>query len=139
MIQIKKADEKIFNILPEGILIFEIESNQLLFANEYMCNTIGYSPADIIQFSLFDIHPIEVTKNTIHQYSKLLNNEINSVNFIPVISKEKKIIYFDVTGKKIIYKNKNCFLGTFRETSSVFEKKEEINSLLKNLSDIKKS
>ncbi|OFY84241.1 MAG: hypothetical protein A3F72_14565 [Bacteroidetes bacterium RIFCSPLOWO2_12_FULL_35_15] len=139
MITIKKSDEKILNILPEGILIFEIESNQILFANEYMCNVIGYSPDDFIQFSLFDLHPIETTKNTVHQYSELLNKEIDTVNLIPVISKGKKIIYFDVAGKKINYKEKKCFLGTFRNSTPIFEKKGKIRSLLTNLSDIKKA
>lgn len=139
MITIKKSDEKILNILPEGILIFEIESNQILFANEYMCNIIGYSPAEFIQFSLFDIHPIETTKNTIREYSELLNNETDCVSLIPVISKGKKIIYFDVAGKTIIYEKRKCFLGTFRNTTSLFEKRKKITSLLTNLSDIKKA
>ena len=127
MIKIKKSDEKIFNLLPDGILIFEIDSKQLLFANEYMCNNLGYSQNDFIQFSLFNVHPVEAIDYAISQYLKLFKNEINTVSFIPFISKGSKILYFDVTGKKIIVGDTNCFLGIFRNSTEVFERNDTTN------------
>lgn len=139
MIQVKKSDEKLLNILPEGILIFDVETNQVLFANECMCETVGYSREEFSQFSLLDLHPIGALESTTRQYSELVSGTVNTVSFIPVVSNQSRLFYFDITGKRITYQDKDCFLGTFRNMTRTYEKKTRINSLLKNLSDIKKA
>src|SRR6218665_4194602 len=139
MIQVKNSDEKLLNILPEGILIFDVETNQVLFANECMCETVGYSAGEFNQFSLPDLHPIGVLESTARQYADLVGGTVSIISFVPVVSSQGRLFYFDITGKRIVYQDKNCFLGTFRNMTRTYEKKMRINSLPKNLSDIKKA
>ena len=53
---------ELFNATYDGILLLDVEQGRILKANEPACRLLGYSPEEIRELTISDLHPYEVPR-----------------------------------------------------------------------------
>jgi len=129
---LKESEEKykaIFEGSTDGILVADIKTKKFMFANPEICKITGYSLKELLKLSVNDIHPKKDLPYVIDQFTKQIRGEIILARDIPVLRKNKKIIYCDVNSRSIEFGGKRYLAGFFRD---ITENKKAENALKKN-------
>ena len=115
--ELKESEEKfraIFDNAGEGILIADAKTKQFTFANPRICKILGYKEKEMLKLKVNDIHPKKDLPNVMEQFKKQLQKKILTSN-LPVLRKDKKIIFCDITATPLIIKGKEYLAGFFLE------------------------
>lgn len=139
-----ESEEKfkaISNQATEGITIADMDGNYV-FVNPAFCNMSGYSEAELLKKTAFDM----VAKKQPKPYKVFFQNKTFQKNFITEITLSRKDgsdYQTEIAAKKIRIKNQDFALGTVRditERKKAEEELKEINSkyqfIIENSEDI---
>ena len=124
---IKKAEQKIkeseqryreiFEGASDGILAADAKAKKFVFANPKICKITGYSEDELLNLGVADIHPKKDLPYVVDQFTKQVQGKLDVAKDIPILRKDKGIIYCDVNSKPIIINGKEVLLGFFRDLS----------------------
>lgn len=134
-----ESEEKyktIFEGANDGILIADIKTKKLILANPRICKITGYSLKDMLKIDVNKIHPKKDLPYVLDQFKKQAQGKITLAKNIPVLRKDKKIIYCDVNSKSIKIGKKKFLVGFFRditERKEIEEKLKESEEKFRNL------
>lgn len=138
----KSRLETIFQYAPDGIILMRLGDKKFLIANHKMCEMLDYSEDELRQMSIQDIHPPEALPSIMDQVKKLLNKEMDYVHNIPVITKNKALIYTDVSAASIVLNGEQYAVGIFRDMTghkmaddALVASEEKYRTLLENIQD----
>ena len=118
--------KSIFDNANDGILVAEPETKKFIAANKMFCEMLGYSPKEIENIGVSDIHPEEALPHVIEQYEKQVKNECNLAPNIPVKRKDGSIFYADVSSSLITLAGKAHLIGIFRDITERKKAQEEL-------------
>jgi PAS domain S-box-containing protein len=127
--QLKESEltlRSVFECAQDGMLIADLESKKFYLGNNKICSMLGYSKEELLQLSIFDIHPKESHELVFRNVSLLAQKKIDLATDIPVKRKDGGIFYADISGGDLTVQGKKCLLGIFRDTT----KKREYLKLL---------
>lgn len=116
--ELKENESKfkiIFDYANDGILIADAETKQFIMANSLICRMLGYSPEEIIQLSVKDIHPEESLDDVLYAFEKQFRQEISLSENLPVKRKDGSVFYADINSSPINIDRKNYLMGIFRD------------------------
>lgn len=122
----EKVLNDIFESAQDGMLVAEVESKKFTLANNKICTMLGYSKEELLQLSIFDIHPEEAHEHVFENVSLLAQKQIDLATGIPVKRKDGTVFYADISGGHLTVQGKESVLGIFRDTT---EKQLYIKSL----------
>ncbi len=132
----KKAEEKIkesekyfrtiFDTATDGILIADLENKKFAMGNRSICQQLGYSPEEIKQLGVMDIHPEKDLSYVMDQFEKQAKGEFTLANNIPIKRKDGTIFYTDVNSNTITLDGKKHLLGFFRDITERKQAEEEL-------------
>jgi len=114
----RESEEKFHSIFEgssDGIVLADVETKQLAVGNSALCQMLGYSPGELTQLGVSDIHPQQDLPHVIEQFEKQLRGEIQLAENIPVKRKDGSILYADIKSTHINIGGKNYLLGMFRD------------------------
>ena len=103
-----KIEEKLFNLNPNPVLIYEEDSLHILKANEAFFTKYGYKKEELPGLTISEIRPsedIEKFNEFITGRSKGADKSLNSVRHM---SKSGNIMYVDVTSHDYPYRGKQA-------------------------------
>jgi len=115
--KIKESEEKfraIFENAGEGILIADAKTKKFAFANPRICKILGYKEKELLKLKVDDIHPKKDLPHVMMQFKKQLQKKILTSN-LPVLRKNKKVIFCDITATPLILNGKEYLAGFFLE------------------------
>jgi len=115
----------IFDSASDGILLVHACDRKFSSANKKMCEMIGYKKEEFGELRMDNIHPEESLPYVIEQYEKLIRKEIPIAHDIPLINKDKIILFTDVSASQIIVDGKEYIISMFRDISD--RKRTELN------------
>lgn len=116
----------IFDHSNDGILLADMEKKRFFIGNETICQMLGYSPDEIKDLGVMDIHPAEDLPYVIDQFEKQARKEIAIAKDLPVVRKDGSVFYADVSAFPITLVGKTYLVGAFRDTT---ERKQAEDSL----------
>ena len=120
---------------PEIMLIHQ--DGKLLFANHHFYTILGYSPEELTLRSLYDlILPEEKERIAQLARDRLAGNLPPESYELKAFSKDKKLLYFDMSFSRITYNNQPAILGIGND---ITDKKENLGTIKKLTAAIEQS
>jgi len=143
---LRASEEKyrsIFEGANDGIISCDLKTGKFLFVNKRMCRLMGYSEKEILKLGVKDLHPPESLPHVLKQFNRIAAGEATEAVDIPVMRKDKSIIYCDI-GSSFSGKNdKTVLLGFFRDVTArkkveteLLEKQHFIERIMEATPDI---
>ncbi len=119
---LKDSEERyrvLFEKSNEGILVADIGTKELLYANPAMCKMLGYTEDELKQMLVSDIHPGESLGKTMSEFEACARGEKDLVPNIPCIQKNGEIFYNNVTTAQINFGSRDCIVCFFTDITEL--------------------
>ncbi|MBD3310642.1 PAS domain S-box protein [Candidatus Woesearchaeota archaeon] len=133
---LKESQEKFRKIFwnsADGIAIADPETRKFTDVNEAFCRYTGYSRKELLDMKLDRIHPKKKLPEVLKSFKKQAKGEMTLAQDIPVVRKDKKIVYADVNSIIITIKRNKRMLGTFRDITEEREAEQKLKEGEKKL------
>jgi PAS domain S-box-containing protein len=140
-----ESEEKykaIFEGAADGILVADIKTKKFILANPKILEITGYPLKEMLKLGVNKIHPKKDLPYVLDQFKKQVQGKIALAKNIPILRKDKKVIYCDVNSKIIEIEGKKYLLGFFRDITErkkieelLKESEEKYRELLENAVD----
>ena len=127
--KLKESEYKldiIFKGAKEGFIAADAKTKKFVLINSAMCKITGYSLKELLRSDISKIHLKKDLPYVIQQFSKILHKEISIAKEIPVLRKDKKIVYCNINASIIEHNGKQLLLGFFRDVTAEKKAKEEL-------------
>jgi PAS domain S-box-containing protein len=105
----------IFEGASDGFLVADMKTQQFLFANPKICEMTGYSLRELLELSVNDIHPKKDLPFVIDQFTKQAQGRLDVAEDIPVLRKDKTVLYCDINSKVMQIGERKLLVGFFRD------------------------
>ena len=123
----------IFDNSNDGILVADTATRKFLLGNQAICRMLGYTPEELKELGVNDIHPQKDLPAVMEAFDKQLRKEIEIAPGLPVQRKDGSVFYADVNAFPLQMEDKICLVGIFRDITERKRKEEtlrESNELL---------
>jgi PAS domain S-box-containing protein len=107
----------VFDNAVDGILIADMETKKFYRGNDSICRMLGYSPQEIKDLGVMDIHPEKDLPYVIEQFERQAKGEIHLAEDLPVKRKDGSIFYADINSTTIVIAGKVYLMGFFHDTT----------------------
>jgi PAS domain S-box-containing protein len=130
--EIRKREESegmlnaIFNQAKDGILVADARTKRFLTGNKTICGMLGYSPEEIKNLGVGDIHPKEHLPGVIEIFDRQATREIELAPEVPVIRKDGTIFFADIKASPARIGDKTYLIGIFRDVSEKKDFEEKV-------------
>jgi len=89
----------IFEGANDGILVADMKTQRFVFANPRLCEITAYSLKELTKLGVADIHPKKDLAYVNEQFKKQVERKITLAENIPVLRKDKQVVYCNVNSK----------------------------------------
>ena len=116
--KLKESEQRfkaIFDNAADGILLADVKSKEFYLGNKTMCRMLGYTPEEIKNMTISDIHPKEHLPYALERFGKLARREIPLAEDIPVKRRDGSVFYADISSFAITFGGKTYLTGIFRD------------------------
>jgi PAS domain S-box-containing protein len=107
----------IFESAAEGILIADIETKSFLYANPAFCRMLGYTPEEILQLTVQDLHPAETLGSVLAAFEAQACGKKILAPDIPCQRKDGTVFHADINAAAVPIGGKACNVGFFTDTT----------------------
>ncbi|MGB8168846.1 MAG: PAS domain S-box protein [Chthoniobacteraceae bacterium] len=107
----------IYDGMPDGMLVAEIESKRFIRCNAAMRRMLGYSQEEILVRCVKDIHPPDDLPHVLEIFEAMVHGEMFLGVEIPVLRKDGSVFHADVTHVEILVNGRACSVGFFRDVT----------------------
>ena len=108
------------------ILVLDLEG-KIIKANEAACSVYGYSRAELLRMTIFDLRAPEAANQVYSQLNKAKNEGV--IFETKHITKDRRIIPVEVSSRRAIIGNKAVLLSTIRDISDRYTRDAELLKL----------
>jgi PAS domain S-box-containing protein len=139
--ELRRNEERfrsIFKSSSDGMVLADPRTRRFHMANKAWCKMLGYRENEVTKLGLADVHPKQSLSFVIKQFDLLVRKKIGIAKEIPVIRKDGRLLYADITTGNMQLENKFYMLETFRDVTErklATDALKSSRSQLKNLSD----
>jgi PAS domain S-box-containing protein len=116
----------IFEGTNDGILVADAKTRKFILANSRICEITGYSQEELLKLSVNSIHPKKDLPRVISEFTKLLQRKIITAKDIPVLRKNKGVVYCDINSKVVKIGGRECQVGFFRDITESRKSEERL-------------
>ena len=116
----------------DGILVSEKSSGRFIFANQAMCQMLGYTSGQLTGLSMPHIHPDSELPDIRKTMRQMNEGRLAIASEIPVKRRDGSLFYADVKSSPIRFGQTPCLMAVFRDVSE----RREAELLLKRHLDI---
>ena len=117
--ELQENEEKKFQIIfdntNDGMVLTDVTTKRFFLSNAAFCRMLGYTPEEIQELQMPDIHPKESLSFVNDQFDKQARGEISKASNIPTKRKDGTIFYSDVSSSPVTFNGKKYVLGVFRD------------------------
>jgi PAS domain S-box-containing protein len=115
---LEESEEKlraIFDFANDVVLVADSEGN-LIDANKKAEELLGYTKSELTSMHISRLHPEEELDRTISAFKEMVRNSSGILHDGVVVTKDKRRIYFDISGSVVRYANGEiALIGIFRD------------------------
>ncbi len=146
LVDMRDSKEKyraVFDHALDGILIVERDTRKGYAANPAFCEMTGYTPEDIENLSVDDIHPREDLERVLNDFEEQAQGKKKVAENLPVLRKDGTQFFADITSAPLSLGGKEYVVGFFNDVSarvaaqeSLRESEERYRLIAENSSDV---
>jgi PAS domain S-box-containing protein len=117
---LRESEEKfraIFENTSDGILVMDVETRSITFANGSMERLLGYSPDALVGAPIVQLMALELTDHTNNQFDSDARGELRSAQDMRLRKKDGAVVYVDVTGAPVELAGRRYLLGSVRDAT----------------------
>jgi len=111
---LKESEDRFWSLFGgavEGILVVDIETLQVRYANPAICRMLGYSEEELAKLRVHDIHHEEDLRDVASAFEAQVRGEKPLATGIPFLRKDGTKVYADINSSKIIVDERACNVG----------------------------
>ena len=115
---LRESEERfrtVFEGATDGILAADPENQRFVFANPKFCEISGYPLEELLTLGVADIHPKKDLQYVNEQFTKQAEGKITLAEDIPVLRKDKQVVYCDVNSSPMKIGKHQYLVGFFRD------------------------
>lgn len=105
----------IFNYATEGIIVADIETKRLRYANPAACRMFGYTAEEMQQMTVYDIHPKESMTSVISGFEAQAQGEKTLLPNVPCLHKDGTVFYANIDTTCVVIDQRPCNVGLFTD------------------------
>lgn len=125
----RKSEQRfraVFDNALDGILLAETSSHRFLDANARMCQMLGYTHDELTGLTVVDIHPSQEMDWILAQFERQVNGENLMAQGIPVLRKDGRVFYADVSASLFEQNGQAYLIGLFRDITERKQAQENL-------------
>ena len=132
----KKIEEKLIesenkfrtitNSVTVGILAADPKTKKFVFVNSTICKMFGYSENELLGSNVSKIHPKKDLPFVLKQFELQRKGKIKIAENIPVLRKNKELIYCDISSSPEKLNNQEVLLGIFMDVTKQKKAEEKL-------------
>ncbi len=126
----------LFETSADGILICDVETRRLVYANPAVCRLLGYPEAELIRLGIENIHPPESLQDVISAYDRSAAGHVPFISDVPCLRRDGSIVYVDISGANCMIGGRNCNVGFFRDITDRKKTEKELQEYRTHLEDL---
>ena len=138
---LRESEERhraLFESAAEGILVADFETRRFKYANSAICKMLGYTPEELIQMGVSDIHPQESLEQVIAEFEAQAKGEKTIASGLPCLRKDGTIIYADISTTSMLMDDRKCNVGFFSDITARKWAEEEKHALERKMQQAQK-
>jgi len=105
----------LFEASADGILITDVKTQELKYANPAICRMLGYCEAELTRMTIADIHPKNALEHVVSEFQAFARGEIALAESIPCLRRDGTQIQADISGAVCEINGRKCNVGFFRD------------------------
>jgi PAS domain S-box-containing protein len=105
----------LFEHAAEGIVVVNINSGKIMYANPAICKLLGYSEKELTNMVVRDIHPKEKLRAVLNKFKTMTQGEKRLAQNIPCVRKDGSIIYVNINSAQVEIDGIGCIVGFFQD------------------------
>jgi len=116
--RLKESEERyrqIFETCAEGILVVDIESQRLQYANSAMCKLLGYTLKGLLRKRLSDIHPKESFEKVKEHFDEISRGHTLIAPATACRHKDGSVIYANISATQMVINGRAYNVGFFTD------------------------
>ena len=121
-----KVMEEIFDKVPVGVLVLDIKTKTFICANEAIVRLLGYTKKELLKLNSLNIHPKEVLSKVKKEQQSQVSGKTNVAMNIPVLKKNKEIIFCDIERRVEVFDGRKILIGVFSDVTKRIEIEQKI-------------
>ncbi len=117
---LRESEERyrtLFQGSAEGILVADVKTKKLKYANPALCRMLGYTEPEFKQMSVHDIHPKESLDHVISEFDAQARGEKTLSPSVPCRRKDGTIMYADINTARVRIDARECNVGFFTDVT----------------------
>lgn len=107
----------IYDGMVDGLVVFDIESREIVRANAAHCKMVGYREEELRSLSPEQRHPLDALPKIKAFYDAVLQGRKSSYDAMPCLRRDGTLLYFDVVSKPVSYSGRPCHLLFFHDVT----------------------
>lgn len=111
--------ETLFKKSGDGVLIANAKTKKFIFANARICSMLGYEKRELLKLGVKDIHRKEDLKHVLKEFAAGLSGKKRLAKALPVLRKNREILYCDIGEMKAEIKGESVVIGFFRDVTDI--------------------
>jgi PAS domain S-box-containing protein len=109
--------EAIYQGSADGILIGDLQTHRFVRANPAICAMLGYTEAELLSLTLFDVVPPERMTEGQKLFEAVCRGATPVARGIPFVGKNGRVFYADGTAMGIVRNGVPCVIGFFHDVT----------------------
>jgi len=126
----------IFDVVAEGLLVADLESQQFLLANPEICRMLGYTREELLAMRAPEIHPGSRVRDAMAVFESQARGETTHASGIPFLRKDGSVIYADVAGTRVEIDGYPCLVGVFSDVTARVRAEEALRAAERRYEDL---
>ncbi len=107
----------IIDNVPAGLVVADVQTRRFIFANDWFCNMLGYTRAELLQLTPADIHPREEWPTIDADFDQMRLGEIKQSLAITVLQKSGQRFAANVERVTLQLNGQTCALAIFTDVT----------------------
>ncbi len=124
----------ILNQSIDGILVADIETQEILFTNPSLCKMTGRTETDLRSMKISDLHPSYALKEILKAFKSVMHHSGLLLPDVPLLRQDQSILYVDINGSFAFIDERPCCISIFRdmtERNRIEEMKRDVERIIR--------
>ena len=101
--------------LPSGLMVADAHTSQIVFANPWVCQMLGYSQDELLNMRALDLHPTEALPLVQADFQQMLPGETMTAMALPVRRKDGSVFMANIERMPLAIDGKLSVLGVLTD------------------------
>jgi PAS domain S-box-containing protein len=118
--------QAIYEGMFDGLLIVDLQSMGIVWANVSICRMLGYSEAELCSMSILAIHPADEVPLALQRIQARVEGRLHGHVDIRLMRKDGSIVHVDVVSNRLTYNGRPCIAAFFRDITEQRKAQEAV-------------